>query len=141
PRSRATIFGLSLSTHRKHVCRAVLEGLALRLYDIIEGVEHDTKIPITTLKVDGGVSQSDIELQCLADFANITVERAPEADMTSTGAAYMAGLAVGFWKNKNELLSLRKDYHIFKPKMDPEKRKKKLTDWKKAVKAVLSLDK
>jgi len=141
PRSRATIFGLSLSTHRKHVCRAVLEGIALRLYDIIEGVEHDTKIPITTLKVDGGVSQSDIELQYLADFANITVERAPEADMTSTGAAYMAGLAVGFWKNKNELLNLSKDYHVFKPKMDPEKRKKKLTDWKKAVNAVLSLDK
>lgn len=141
PRTRATIFGLSLATHRKHVCRAVLEGLAFRLYDIIEGVEHDTKIPITTLKVDGGVSQSDIELQCLADIANITVQRAPEADMTSTGAAYMAGLAVGFWKDKNELLNLRKNYQIFKPKMDPEKRKKKLTDWKKAIKAVLSLDK
>jgi glycerol kinase len=141
PRTRATIFGLSLSTHRKHVCRAVLEGLALRLYDIIEGVEHDTKIQITTIKVDGGVSQSDIELQCLADFANISVQRAPEADMTSTGAAYMAGLAVGFWKDKNELLTLRKDYHIFKPKMDPKKREKKLSDWKKAVKAVLSLDK
>ena len=141
PRTRATIFGLSLSTHRKHVCRAVLEGLAFRLFDIIEGVEHDTKIPITTLKVDGGVSQSDIELQCLANIANITVQRAPEADMTSTGAAYMAGLAVGFWKDKNELLNLRKDYQIFKPKMDPEKRKKKLTDWRKAVKAVLSIDK
>jgi len=61
--------------------------------------------------------------------------------MTSTGAAYMAGLAVGFWKDTDELLNLRKDYQIFKPKMDPEKRKKKLSDWKKAVKAVLSLDK
>ncbi|MHA1718573.1 MAG: glycerol kinase 5 [Promethearchaeota archaeon] len=141
PRSKATIFGLSLSTHRKHVCRAVLEGLALRLYDIIAGVEHDTKISIKTIKVDGGVSQSDIELQCLADFANIDVHRAPEADMTGTGAAYMAGLGSGFWKNKEELLNLNQKYEIFSPKMDPEKRKMKLKNWNKAVKALLSLDK
>ena len=139
-KTRATIFGLSLSTHRRHVCRAVLEGLALRLYDVLGGIEHDTKIPIKSLKVDGGVSQSDIELQCLANFANIIVERAPESDMTATGAAYLAGLSVNYWKTLEELRLLQKNYTNFSPKIDPELRKLKIKNWKKAVKAVLSLN-
>ncbi|XEO79308.1 Glycerol kinase [Candidatus Lokiarchaeum ossiferum] len=139
PNTRAAIFGLSLATHRRHVCRAVLEGLALRLYDILEGMSHDTKIDIKDIKVDGGVSQSDIELQCLANFANINVERAPESDMTATGAAYFAGLSIGFWKDQEELRSLQKNYNAFSPKMTLEKRDKKLKQWRKAVKAVLKI--
>ena len=143
PRTRATIFGLSLSTHRRHVCRAVLEGLAMRLYDILEGIEHDTKVKLKSIKVDGGVSQSDIQLQCLADFADVQVERAPEPDMTSTGAAYFAGLSVGFWRDLAELKGLQQNqnYELFVPKMDAEKRRVKIMKWKQAVKAVLSLDK
>jgi len=139
PRARGTIFGLSLATHRRHVARAVFEGIALRLYDIISGMETDTKIPIRSLKVDGGVSKSDILLQCLADFANIEVRRAPEADMSSTGAAYLAGLACGFWKNTDELLSLQKGYTVFTPRMPQEKREKKLAQWKKAIRAVMDV--
>ncbi len=139
--SRATIFGLSLSTHRKHVCRAVLEGLALRSYDILDGMQKDTKTQLSSLKVDGGVSKSDIQLQCLADFAQMTVQRAPEADMTGTGAAYFAGLSVGFWKDTDELLALQKDYIDFTPKMDLQLREKKIKAWNKAVQAVLSLNK
>ncbi|WP_457556852.1 glycerol kinase 5 [Candidatus Harpocratesius sp.] len=141
PKSRATIFGLSLSTHRRHVCRAVLEGLALRAYDILEGMQHDTKIQLTEIKVDGGVSKSDIQLQCLADFTNVKVMRSPESDMTGTGAAYFAGLAVGFWKDFKELQGLQQEYQEFSPKMEPHIRTEKIKRWKKAVKAVLSLEK
>lgn len=133
---RAAIFGLSLTTHRRHVARAVLEGLALRVYDIIKGIEQDTNTKIKSIKVDGGVSKSDIELQAMADFANFVVKRAPEADMTATGAAFFAGLGVGFWKDLTELKSLKLDYTEFIPKMDPEKRKEKLIRWNKAVNAV-----
>lgn len=139
PRARGSILGLSLSTHRRHVARAVLEGLALRLYDIIEGIEEDTKVPIGNIKVDGGVSKSDVELQILADYADRTVERAPEPDMTATGAAYLAGLGSGFWKDKDELLSLQKGYTHFKPDMDLDKRADKLKVWKKAVQAILDI--
>jgi glycerol kinase len=140
PRARGSIVGLSLSTHRRHVARAVLEGIALRLYDILDGMEIDTKIPIKQIKVDGGVSKSDILLQSLASFANITVKRAPESDMTATGAAYFAGLAVGFWKDIKELKTLEKDYNEFTPNMDPIKRKAKLKRWKRTLKAILKIE-
>ena len=87
--------------------------------------------------MDGGVSKSDIILQILSDLANVTVKRAPESDMTSTGAAYIAGLAVGFWKDRQELLSFQKGYTEFNPKMDPAKREQKIKRWKKAVQAII----
>jgi glycerol kinase len=139
PRLRGSILGLSLSTKRRHVGRAVLEGIALRLIDIIEGIEEDTKIKVKDMKVDGGVSKSDIILQILADLADVTVKRAPESDMTSTGAAYIAGLAVGFWKDQKELMSFQKGYTEFTPKMDPAKRDMKIKRWKKAVQAIIDI--
>ncbi|MCP4761382.1 MAG: glycerol kinase [archaeon] len=139
---RGTILGLSLATHRRHVARAVFEGLALRLYDIIEGIEKDTKTKIKSIKVDGGVSKSDILLQIIADFANLEVKRAPEPDMTATGAAYIAGLACGFWKDIEEIKSIsdKSGYTSFKPKMDAKTREKKIARWKRAVKAVNTID-
>ncbi len=132
---RGAIFGLSLDTHRRHVARAVLEGLALRVHDVIRGIENDANIEIKSIKVDGGVSQSDIQIQAMADFADLVVKRAPEADMTATGAAFLAGLGVGFWKDKEELKALKLDYTEFNPKMDTDKRVKKLKRWEKAVNA------
>jgi glycerol kinase len=139
--SRATIMGLSLDTHRAHVARAVFEGIAMRIVDILEGVEQDTKIVIKSLKTDGGVSQSDILLQLLADFSNLEVQRAPEADMTATGIAYLAGLSVGFWKDQDELsqLYLRSEPTIFTPNLDSGKREEKRNKWKKALQALLSI--
>jgi glycerol kinase len=71
--------------------------------DILEGLEKDTKIQIPSIKTDGGVSQSDILLQCISDFANLSVNRAPEPDMTATGVAYLAGLSIDYWKDLEEL--------------------------------------
>ncbi|TGJ98860.1 glycerol kinase [Leptospira langatensis] len=140
PNAKASVFGLSLATHRRHVARAVLEGIALSLFDILEGIKKDTNVPVSSIMVDGGVSQSDILLQCLADFCQVDVKRAPEPDMTATGAAYLAGLGSGFWKTKEELRSLEKGYKVFKPKMDAERRKEKLDRWHRAVQSTLRID-
>ncbi len=139
PDARGCVFGLSLATHKKHVARAVLEGIALSLHEVIYGMSADTKVPITALKVDGGVSKSDILLQCLADFANISVMRAPEPDMTATGVAYMAGLGVGIWKDLDDLKKIEQKYQTFEPKMSDADRQKKLAEWKKAIHAVLDV--
>ena len=136
PRARASILGLSLATSRRHVARAVLEGIALRLHEILDGMQQDTGIRIKSVKVDGGVSQSDILLQCLANFANVIVERAPEADMTATGAAYFAGLSVGFWKDMSELPKME-GYTVFHPKMDPAIRDEKVKRWRRALRGIL----
>ncbi|MHA1791680.1 MAG: glycerol kinase 5 [Promethearchaeota archaeon] len=139
PNAKGCIFGLSLATHKRHVARAVLEGIALSIHEVVSGMENDTKIKIKNIKVDGGVSKSDILLQSLANFTNITVQRAPELDMTATGIAYMAGLGAKVWQNINEIEDLNMDYSTFEPKMSAEKRNEKLTAWKKAITAVLSL--
>lgn len=140
PRMKASILGLSLSTHKRHVARAVLEGIAFRILDILEGIKQDTRINIKQLKVDGGVSRSDILLQCLADLSGLEVFRSSEPDMTSTGAAYLAGLAVGFWKSLQELEALESRYDKFSPHMPESIRQKKVTRWKRAVNSVLTLD-
>ncbi len=139
PEARGCVFGLTLATHKKHVARAVLEGIALSLHEVISGMSIDTKVPITALKVDGGVSKSDILLQCLADFANITVMRAPEPDMTATGIAYLAGLGAGIWKDLDDLKKIEQKYQTFEPKMNETDRLKKLAEWKKAIHAVLDV--
>nr|MDO8113383.1 FGGY family carbohydrate kinase [Candidatus Sigynarchaeota archaeon] len=137
--ARGCIFGMSLSTHKRHVARAVLEGIALSLHEVIRGMERDTRVSIKSLKVDGGVSKSDILLQSLANFANVSVHRAPEPDMTATGIAYIAGLSAGFWKDFNEIAQINQKYATFEPRMDPAARAKKLAAWKKAIHSVLSM--
>ncbi len=141
PQSRASILGLSLNTHRSHVARAVFEGIAMRLVDILDGMEKDTKIPIRSLKTDGGVSQSDILLQCIADFANLEVLRASEADMTATGIAFLAGLGANFWKDQEELIHIyfNTNPDTFKPKLSDENRAIKRKKWITALNAVLTI--
>jgi glycerol kinase len=141
PLSRASILGLSLNTHRAHVARAVFEGIAMRLVDILEGMEKDTKIPIRSLKTDGGVSQSDILLQCVADFANLEVIRASEQDMTATGIAFLAGLGADFWKDQEELIHIyfNTNPDKFKPKLSEEKRTIKRKKWITALNAILRI--
>ena len=140
PRMKASILGLTLSTHRRHLARAVLEGMALRMLDIVEGIERDTKVAILTIKVDGGVSRSDILLQCLADFSGIRVHRSREPEMTSRGAASLAGLGSGFWESREELRSLYSAYDTFEPRMSKIDREAKIRTWKKAVRSVLNIE-
>lgn len=139
PRARGTIFGLSLTTHRKHVARAVLEGIAHRIVDILEGIHKDTGQEILRVKVDGGVSQSDILLQMIADLSGYEVERAPEVDMTAVGAAYLAGLASGFWEKMENLLDLDMNYRSFTPVIDEEERHRRAKRWHHAVNTVVRM--
>lgn len=137
PGAKASIVGLSLKTDKRHLARAVLEGIALRLTDILEGVEKDAKIEISDIMTDGGVSRSDILMQCLADFSGCDVERAPEPDMTAAGAAYLAGLSCGFWRDYRELTSLQQGYETFKPFMSAQQRDEKKEKWKDLLKHLL----
>ncbi len=139
PKARGTIFGLSLTTHRRHVARAVLEGIAHRIVDILEGITKDTHQCIIRVKVDGGVSQSDILLQIISDLSGYEVERAPEVDMTAVGAAYLAGLSVGVWNSLEELRGLGDEYHVFSPGISAEERNARSKRWHKAVRTVVRM--
>ena len=139
PTAKASIFGLSLNTHRPHVARAVLQGISLRVVDILEGIEKDTGIRVNKIKTDGGVSRSDLLLQCLADLSSYTVYRSPEHEVAAAGAAYIAGLSAGIWNNFEEIVKLNRSYDSFEPEMDSAKRLMVKKRWEKALKASLSM--
>ncbi len=141
PRTRASILGLSLSTKKSHVARAVLEGIAFRLIDILTGMKKDTKTPIRMIKVDGGVSNSNILLQALADYSNIQINRSNEKDMASIGIAYIAGYGCGIWKTLDEIASLQQEYQTFTPHISESKRQHKLNRWNEAIHAIIKIDK
>jgi len=138
PTAKASIFGLSLNTHRRHVARAVLQGITMRLVDILDGMAKDTGIKVTGIKTDGGVSRSDLLLQCIADLSNYAVERSEEHEIAATGAAYIAGMSVGIWNNFEEIVKLNRKYDSFRPKMDSAKRIKVKKRWEKALRASLN---
>jgi glycerol kinase len=136
PKARGTIIGLSLSTHRRHVARAVLEGIAHRVVDVLEGIEQDTRTVIKRIKVDGGVSRSDVLLQAIADFSGHEVERADDADMTARGTAALAGMGAGIWGDFDELRVMARPYQRFFPGIDRKSRSKKRNRWHEAMKAL-----
>jgi glycerol kinase len=121
------------------VARAVLEGIAHRIVDILEGIRADTGIPIVRVKVDGGVSQSDILLQMIADLSGYDVERSAEVEMSARGAGLLAGLGAGFWGSLEELRALNGGYTRFTPRMDAEERRRRARHWHRTVKAVLKV--
>ncbi len=137
PTARGTILGLSLGTHRRHVARAVIEGMAMRIVEILEGITKDTGITITSIKADGGVSRSDVLLQCLSDLSGYTVSRSREHEMAAAGAAYLAGLSSGVWKSLEEIRNLDSGYDTFYPDMGKGQREKIVKRWNRALKAVL----
>ena len=140
PTARGTIFGLSLDTHKRHVARAVLQGIAMRIVDILNGIVKDTGIRVTAIKTDGGVSRSDLLLQCISDLSNHSVERSLEHEVAAAGAAYLAGMSAGIWKSFDEIAKLEKEYDLFEPRIDPENRERIKKRWRKALKAALSVD-
>ncbi len=137
PTARGSILGLSLNTHRRHVARAVMQGIAMRMVDILEGIEKDTKVHITGIKTDGGVSRSDVLLQCLADLSGFPVSRSNEFEMAAVGAAYFAGISTGLWNGLDDLEKLPAPYTVFNPSEDTRKRKAVKERWHKVLKAVL----
>ncbi len=133
PYARGTLVGLARDTKKAHIMRAVLEGIGFRVQDFLSVMSQDTKIPVKHLQCDGGVSKSDYLLQFIADITGATVTRGPSTDMTAIGAAMLAGLAVGYWKDFDDLKKARKVASEFTPKMEQAVIKEKLARWQKAI--------
>ena len=131
--ARGAIVGLTRGVKKAHICRAALEGIAYEVRDVMDTMVSDSGIPINILNVDGGACVSDIMMQFQADIMNTKVCRPKNVETTALGAAYLAGLATGFWKNRDELLKRRETDKIFKPQMKEDQRKKLYAGWQKAV--------
>ena len=133
PYARGSILGISRGTTQAHIARATLEGIALQVYDIVKAMENDANIHLKELRVDGGASANDLLLQIQADIFECEVIRPKNLETTALGAAYLAGLAVGMFKNKKELKKNWQKDKIFKPKTNKEKQLKLISQWQKAV--------
>lgn len=131
--ARGCIMGLTRGVNRSHIMRAARECIAFQVKDLYLAMKEDSGKEIKELRVDGGASASDLLLQIQADFINADVNRPEVVETTALGCAYLAGLAVGFWKDLDEIRTLRKCNKIFKPKMETEKRDELYRGWKKAV--------
>lgn len=135
--ARGCIVGLTRGVNKKHICRAVLESITFQMTDLLEAMKADSGIELQELRVDGGASVSDIMMQIQSDLINTPVNRPKCVETTALGAAYLAGLAVGFWNNFEEIEHIREVSKVFTPKMDKETRGKLYSGWKKAVKRAM----
>jgi glycerol kinase len=131
--ARGTIVGLTRGTTKAHLARAALDGIALQVMDVLEAMEADAGIKLRELRVDGGASGNNLLMQLQADLLNVPVVRPKIAETTALGAAYLAGLAVGYWKDQAEIARQWQVDARFKPKMSPTARKKIAAGWEKAL--------
>lgn len=131
--ARGTIVGLTRGVKKAHICRAALEGIAYQVKDVLETMVEDSGTPINSLNVDGGACVSNIMMQFQSDILNTKVHRPKNVETTALGAAYLAGLATGFWKSKEEIINQRETDKLFEPQMSEETRKTLCNGWKKAV--------
>ena len=131
--ARGIMVGITRSINKKHVCRAVLESITYQMTDLLEAMMADSDILLKDLRVDGGASVSDIMMQIQADMTGCSVNRPVNREATALGAAYLAGLATGVWKDTQEIEENRQVDKIFVPSMSAELRNKKYSDWKRAV--------
>ena len=131
--ARGTIVGLTRGVNRYHIIRATLESLAYQTYDVLKAMEMDAGVKIESLNVDGGASLNNSLMQWQSDLINVPVERPSCVETTAMGAAYLAGLAVGYWDNKEDVIKNRGIDKTFKPNISEEERERKLKGWRKAV--------
>ena len=133
--ARGAIVGLTRGTNRNHIVRATLESLAYQVTDVLKAMEEDSGIKLGTLAVDGGACANDFLMQFQADIINTVVARPKTIETTAMGAAYLAGLAVGYWQSKEEIKANHIIAKEFTPDMEEAHREKLLDGWKKAVKS------
>lgn len=132
--ARGTIVGITRGTNKNHIIRATLESIALQVCDVIDAMKADAGIEVRALKVDGGASANNFLMQFQADMIDAPVNRPACVESTAIGAAYLAGLAVGYWKSKEEVMKNQQLDRVFTPSMDSEAREIKRKGWNKAVK-------
>ncbi len=135
--ARGAIIGLTRGVNRNHIIRATLESIAYQTKDIIEAMVDDSGINLTALRVDGGATENNFLMQFQSDILNINIERPDVTETTALGAAYLAGLAVGLWKSKGEIVQNWSINRKFRPGMDDNTRNKLYREWKKAVKRTM----
>lgn len=134
PYARGTIVGITRGVNKYHIIRATLESLAYQTGDVLKAMEADSGISLAALKVDGGASANDFLMQTQADLIGAPVERPRCVETTAMGAAYLAGLAVGYWKSEEEIRRNWAIDRIFEPSISEELRREKTEGWNRAVK-------
>ena len=132
--ARGTIVGITRGVNKYHIIRATLESLAYQVNDVLVAMKADSGIDLAALKVDGGASANDFLMQTQANIINAPVNRPQCVETTAMGAAYLAGLAVGYWDSKEDVLQNWEIDKTFEPKIDDEQRNKMIKGWNKAVK-------
>ncbi|GAA3335682.1 glycerol kinase GlpK [Curtobacterium sp. C1] len=133
PDARGALVGLTRYVNKGHIARAALEATALQTREVLDAVNADSGVELTELKVDGGMTANDALMQFQADILNVPVVRPVVAETTALGAAYAAGLAVGFWANLDELRANWQEDKRWEPQLDDAERDRQLRLWKKAV--------
>lgn len=133
PEARGLIKGLTRGTTAAHVARATLEAMALQNLDILRAMENDIGRKMKVLKVDGGASANNLLMQTQANYLGCQIDRPAMIETTSLGAAYLAGLAVSYWKDQNELKKVWKSDRVFESKMGAAERRARLAKWQEAV--------
>ncbi|WP_314395733.1 glycerol kinase GlpK [uncultured Gemella sp.] len=135
PDARGTIFGLTRATTKEDIVKATLQSIAYQVRDIIDTMKIDAKVEIPLLKVDGGAANNDYLLEFQANILGVKVARAENLETTALGAAFLAGLATGYWESLDELKNLNTAGKLFVPTMEKAEREKLYKGWKRAVKA------
>jgi Glycerol kinase len=135
---RGAVFGLTRGTTREDFIKATLQSLAYQSRDVIDTMKLDSGIDIAKLKVDGGAANNDYLMQFQADILDTEIDRSANLETTALGAAFLAGLAVGYWKNVDELKTIHSAGKIFKPTMGADEREHLYTGWQSAIKSAQS---
>jgi glycerol kinase len=131
--ARGMLTGLTRGTRREHIARATLEAIAYQTRDICDAMAGASGIPLTRLRVDGGAARNDFLMEFQADILGVPVERPVQTETTALGAAFLAGLAVGFWESRDEVASLWRAGRAFAPAMDEARRAALWAGWKRAI--------
>jgi glycerol kinase len=133
PYASGLLIGINRNTKPGHIARAALESIALQVVDVVEAMDADSKQPFKELRVDGGAASNDLMMQFQSDLLRIPVIRPAAIETTALGAAYLAGLATGFWESPKEIWAKRHDDTRFEPRMDVERARKIRERWQDAV--------
>jgi glycerol kinase len=133
PYARGAMLGLTRGTTRAHIARAALEAIALQSADVFTAMGQDAGLGLKELRVDGGASANDLLMQMQADFSGVPVVRPKVTETTALGAAYLAGLAVGFWSGVDEIAMQWQIDRCFEPQISPDLKAAKLARWRKAL--------
>ena len=133
PFARGALFGMTRGTTRAHIARAALEAIAFQSAELLQAMERDAGQPMKELRVDGGAANNDLLMQFQADLLGVPVVRPQVTETTALGAAYLAGLAIGFWQDESELTALWRSERRFEPAMANDKRDSLFADWRRAV--------